>query len=69
MKKIILLWNKEFNYYKEYPLESVMAKYKFEVRLTFGARRMKSKTKDTNVKIQPALLDQINFPTCMYITI
>jgi hypothetical protein len=25
-------------------------------------------TKDTTIKIQLALLDQIHFPTCMYIT-
>jgi hypothetical protein len=51
------------------PLESTMVKHKLEARLTFGAKRMKFKIKDTNVEIQPTLFDQIHFPTCMYITI
>jgi hypothetical protein len=29
---IIVLWNKEFNYYKEKPLELAMAKHKLERR-------------------------------------
>jgi hypothetical protein len=32
------------------------------------AKRMKSKTKDTYMEIQLAMLDQINFLACMYIT-
>jgi hypothetical protein len=51
MMMIFMLWNKEFNYYKEYCLELTMGKHKLEVMLFFGAKRMKSKTKDTNVEI------------------
>jgi hypothetical protein len=51
------------------PRVSAMVKHKLEVGSTFGAKRMKFKTKDTNVEIQPTLLDQIHFLACMYITI
>ncbi len=46
-----------------------MGKHKLEVALSFGAKRMKSKTKDTNMEIHPMMLDQIHFSVCMYITI
>jgi hypothetical protein len=68
VRTILVLWNREFNYYKEQPLESVMVKHKLEVGSSFRAKRMKSKMKDIDAKIQLALLDQIHFPTCMYIT-
>ncbi len=45
-----------------------MVKHKLEVGSSSGAKRMKSKMKDIDVEIQPMLLDQIHFPTCMYIT-
>jgi len=45
-----------------------MGKHRLKVTLSFGANRMKSKTKDTNVEIQPSMLDRIHFSTCMYIT-
>jgi hypothetical protein len=44
-----------------------MGKHKFEVVSFFIIKRMKSKTKDINMEIQLAMLDQIHFPTCMYI--
>jgi hypothetical protein len=68
MMMIFVLWNKEFNYYKEQHLESTMVKHKLEVGLSFGAKRMKSTTKNTYVDIQLVLLDQIHFVACMYIT-
>jgi hypothetical protein len=46
-----------------------MAKHKLEVGSTSRTKRIKSKTKDIDVEIQPALLDQINFVACMYIII
>jgi hypothetical protein len=67
MTMILMLWNKEFHYYKEQCLEIAMGKNKFEVASSSKAKRMKSKTKDTNVEIQPLMLEQIHFPTCMYI--
>jgi hypothetical protein len=45
-----------------------MGKHKFEVALSFGTKRMKFKIKDTYVEIQFAILDQIHFLTCVYIT-
>jgi hypothetical protein len=45
-----------------------MGKHRFKVTLSFGANKMKSRTKDTNVEIQPGMLDHIHFSTCMYIT-
>jgi hypothetical protein len=65
---IFMLWNKEFNYYKEQPLELAMVKHKLKVGLSFGTKRMKFKTKDIDVEIQLMFLDQIHFLTCMYIT-
>jgi len=62
-----MLWNRKFNYYKEQCLKLAMGKHKFKVVWSFGAKRMKSKTKDINVEIQPMMLDQIHFSTCMYI--
>jgi hypothetical protein len=44
-----------------------MGKHKFEVVSSSRAKRTKSKTKDTNVEIQHAMLDQIHFSMCMYI--
>jgi hypothetical protein len=32
---MIIVWNKEFNYYKEKPLESAMAKHKLEGEMCF----------------------------------
>ncbi len=64
---IIVLWNKEFNYYKELPLESTMVKHKLETRSSFRAKQMNSKTKDTIVDVQLTLLDQIYFLVCTYI--
>ncbi len=57
-----MLWNKEFNCYKEQCLELAMC------ASFFGVKRMKSKTKYTYVKTQLAMLDQIHFLVCMYIT-
>jgi hypothetical protein len=48
---IFVLWNKEFNYYKEQGLESTMGKHKFEVALSSGTKKMKFKIKDTYVEI------------------
>jgi hypothetical protein len=48
---IFLLWNKEFNYYKGQPLDITTEKHKLKVMSFFGTKRMKSKTKDTNVEI------------------
>ncbi len=45
-----------------------MVKHKLKGGMSFGTKCMKSKTKDTIVEIQPTLLNQIHFPTCMYIT-
>jgi hypothetical protein len=67
MKMIIILWNREFNYCKELPLESIIVEHKLEARLFFRAKWMKSKTKDISIDIQPTLLDQIHFLACMYI--
>jgi hypothetical protein len=47
---IFVLWNRKFNYYNEQCL-SQQGKHKLEVVLFFGAKRMKSKTKDTDVEI------------------
>jgi hypothetical protein len=44
-----------------------MVKRKFKVGSSYGAKRMKFEMKDIDVEIQPMLLDQIHFPTCMYI--
>ncbi len=66
---IFILWNREFNYYKEQPLDSTMVKHKLKGGMSFGTNCMKSKTKDTIVEIQPTLLNQIHFPTCVHITI
>jgi hypothetical protein len=46
-----------------------MVKHKLEGGISFGTKHMKwFETKDKIVEIQLALLDQIHFPTCMYIT-
>lgn len=45
-----------------------MVKHKLEIGSSSKAKKMKSKTKYTNVEIQSALLDQIHFLVCMYIT-
>lgn len=45
-----------------------MGKHKLEIVLSSRTKRMKSKTKDINMEIQPTMLDQIHFPVCMYIT-
>jgi hypothetical protein len=51
------------------PLELAMVKHKLEGGISFGTKHMKwFETKDKIVEIQLALLDQIHFPTCMYIT-
>jgi hypothetical protein len=68
MNVIFISWNREFNYYKEQPLDSTMVKHKLKGGMSFGTKCMKSKTKYTIVEIQPTLLNQIHFPTCMYIT-
>lgn len=46
MMIILVLWNRKFHYHKEQSLESAMGKHKFEVVLSFGTNKMKSKTKD-----------------------
>jgi hypothetical protein len=68
MTTIFILWNRKINYYKEQCLESTMGKHKLKVASSSKAKRMKSKTKDTNVEIHPRMLDQIHFSMCMYIT-
>jgi hypothetical protein len=69
MSTILVLWNMKFNYYKEHPLELAMVKHNLEGGTSFGNKHMKwFETKDTIVEIQPALLDQIHFLACMYIT-
>jgi hypothetical protein len=68
MSTIIILWNRKFNYYKEQPLDSMMVKHELENGTSSRTNHMKSKTKDIIVGIQLALLSQIHFPTCMYIT-
>jgi hypothetical protein len=45
-----------------------MGKHKLEVVSSSGTKKMKSKTKDTNVEIQHGMLDYIHFPAYMYIT-
>jgi hypothetical protein len=45
-----------------------MGKHKLEVVLSYGTKKMKSKTKDIDVEIHHAMLDQIHFLACMYIT-
>jgi hypothetical protein len=45
-----------------------MGKHKLKVVLSYGVKRMMFKTKDTDVEIQLAMLGQIHFLTCMYIT-
>jgi hypothetical protein len=45
-----------------------MGNTKLKVVSSFGAERMKSKTKDIDVEIQPKMLDPIHFLACMYIT-
>jgi hypothetical protein len=65
---ILVLWNRKFNYYKEQCLELAMGKHKLEVVSSSGTKKMKSKTKDTNVEIQHGMLDYIHFPAYMYIT-
>ncbi len=64
---ILVLWNKEFNYYKYQRLDITMGKHKLKVMSSFGTKRMKSKTKDINVEIQLMMLDQIHFLACTYI--
>ncbi len=44
-----------------------MGNHKLEVVSSSKAKKMKSKTKDTNVEIELAMLGQIHFLTCMYI--
>jgi hypothetical protein len=44
-----------------------MGKHKLEVVSSSRAKRMKSKTKDTDMEIQHVMLDQIHSPTYMYI--
>ncbi len=68
MSTIIILWNREFNYYKEQPLDSMMVKHELKSGTSSRTNQMKSKTKDTTMGIQLTLLNQIHFPTCMYIT-
>jgi hypothetical protein len=48
---IIILWNKEFNYYKEQPLDSMMVKHELESGTSSRMKGMKSKTKDTTLEI------------------
>ncbi len=45
-----------------------MGKHKLEIASSSGTKRMKSKTMNTDMEIKHAMLDQIHFPTCMYIT-
>jgi hypothetical protein len=45
-----------------------MGKHKLKVVSSSKAKRMKSKTKETDVEIHPVMLDQIHFSVCMYIT-
>lgn len=45
-----------------------MGKHKLEVMLSSRAKKMKSKTKDTDMEIHPTMVDQIHFSMCMYIT-
>ncbi len=47
---IFILWNREFNYYKEQQLNSTMVKHKLKGGMSFGTKCMKSKTKDTIVE-------------------
>jgi hypothetical protein len=69
MSTILVLWNMKFNYYKEQPLELAIVKHKLKGGTSFRTKCMKwFETKDTTMEIQLALLDQIHFPTCMYIT-
>jgi len=63
---ILVLWNKKFNYYKDQPLDIATEKDKLKVMLFSGTKMMKSKTKDINVEIELAMLDQILFLGCMY---
>ncbi len=65
---IFMLWNREFNYYKEQHLDTTMGKHKLKVASSSRAKKMKSKTKDIDVEIHPTMLDQIHFSTWMYIT-
>jgi hypothetical protein len=58
---IVVLWNMEFNYYKEQPLKSTMVKHKLKIGSSSRAKWMKSRTKDTSMDIKSI------FPTCMYI--
>ncbi len=48
---ILMLWNREFNYYKEQHLDTTMGKHKLKVMSSSRTKRMKSKTKDTHVEI------------------
>lgn len=45
-----------------------MGKHKLKIASYSRTKRMKSKTKDIDMEIQLAMLDQICFPICMYIT-
>jgi hypothetical protein len=67
MNTIFILWNKEFNYYKEQPLDSTMVKHKLKGGSFFATKHMKFKTKNMTMKIQFVLLNQIHFLACMYI--
>lgn len=44
-----------------------MGKHKLEVASSSRTKRMKSKTKDIDMEIQPMMLEQIHFLVCMYI--
>jgi hypothetical protein len=69
MSTILVLWNMNFNYYKEKPLKLAMVKHNLKGGTSFGTKCMKwFETKDTTMEIQLALLDQIHFLACMYIT-
>jgi len=68
MTIILVLWNRKFNYYKEQCLELTTVKHKLKVVSSSRVKRMVSKMKNIDMEIQNVLLDQIHFPTCMYIT-
>jgi hypothetical protein len=67
MNTIFILWNKEFNYYKEQPLDSTMVKHKLKGGLFSTTKHMKFKTKDMTMDIQLILLNKIHFLACIYI--
>jgi hypothetical protein len=64
---MFISWNKEFNYYKEQPLDSTMVKHKLKGGSFSATKHMKFKTKDIAMEIQLVLLNQIHFLACMYI--